>query len=139
MPLWPGKVWIVRMVANISLPRAFDVDSGLAAQEMPAQHLARRLPFLQIEGIDDRYPEPARRHGVALRRLVLVEGDLHARHTRHGRHLPHQNRRRMTITPTPRPAQHNAEPVPAIVVRKAPNAIAIETDKGLGPARAVKI
>ena len=96
-------------------------------------------PLRQIEGIDERHAEPARRHGMALRGLVLVKGDLHARHPRHGRHLPHQLRRRMTIAPAPRPAQHDAEAVAAVAVGVAPDAVAVEADEGLGPARAVEV
>lgn len=47
-------------------------------RESPPQRLARCLSRPQRQRVDDGEAEAAGRHGVLFRRLVLVEGDLHA-------------------------------------------------------------
>ena len=42
----------------------------------------RRKRGREIPGIDDGEPETARRHGMLLGLLILVEGDLHAGYAR---------------------------------------------------------
>src|SRR5215831_1740534 len=79
------------------LSGAPDVDGRLRAQEVSAQLLPRRLPTRKVEGVDDRHPKAARGHGMALRRFILVEGDLHARHAGPGGELLDQCRRGMAI------------------------------------------
>src|SRR5262245_57082491 len=76
---------------------------------------------------------------MVLRRLVLVEGDLHARYPRHGRDLLHQRRWGMAITTAPWSAQHEAIAVAAIGIGVPPHAVAIERHEGLDPAGSVEI
>ena len=78
-------------------------------------------PCAEIEAVHDREPEAARRHRVLARRLVLVEGDLHARHGRHRAHLIDERLRRMAIARPVRAEQHHAVAVAAVRCRDSPS------------------
>ena len=108
-------------------------------QKIFAQPLAPRHGRAQIEAVDDGKAKPAGRHGVAFRRAVFVEGDLHAGDARHGFDLVDQRRRRMAVARPVRSEQHDAVAFAAIVVEKIPLAPLVEPDHGVDPARAIEI
>ena len=69
----------------------------------------------------------------------LVEGDLHAGHTRIALDLVDQGRRRMAITHAVGPEQHDAITAAAIGVGKIPDAVFVEPHHRFDPSAAVEI
>src|SRR5262249_55381280 len=98
-----------------------------------------RLPARKVEGVDDRHPKATRRHRMALRRLVLMEGDLHARHAGPGRELLDQCRWGMAIAPARGTKENDAVTVAAVGIGIGPSLVAIEAHEGLDPAGAIKV
>src|SRR5882757_1063496 len=109
------------------------------AEEMRAQDFAAGKARLKAPGVDDGKAKTAGRHGVLGGRLVLVEGDLHARYAREIADLRHQRLRRMAILQTMGAEQNDAEAVAAVVVGEIPDAPIVEADHRLDPASAVEI
>ena len=83
-------------------------------------------PGGEAPGIHDGKPETAGRHGVSLRILFLVKGDLHAGNARHAAHPREQSRGRMTILWTMRPEQYHAISVALLPIGESPFLLGIE-------------
>src|SRR2546423_724320 len=94
--------------------------SSSTCEEMAAQNLATGEPGREMPGIHDRKPKTAWRHGVPVRLLVLVEGNLHAGDSAHITHPRDQRFRRMAIAGSVRPKQYNTVRVAAIPFGKIP-------------------
>src|SRR4051812_24645896 len=95
-------------------------------QEERAQLVACRLAYRKIEAVHNGKPEAAWRHRVLIGWLVLVEGDLHARHSRHPTHLVDERLRRMAIAWAVWAEQHDAIPVTAVAVPGIPTLMLVE-------------
>src|SRR5438552_10887338 len=92
----------------------------------------------EIPAVDDREPEPARRHGVGLERPVLVEGDLDARHAGTPPELVHP----VGVDPVPHPVpseEDDAVGGAPRLVAKAPTPPDIQRDETLEPSVPVEV
>src|SRR5438876_9104835 len=116
-------------------------ESAIQRLERPERHrepLADQETHGEIPAVDDREPEPARRHGVHLERSVLVKGDLDARYAGHPSELVHA----VGINPVPHPVapeEHHAVAGTADGVVEAPAPVGIELDDALEPALAAEV
>src|SRR5580693_878600 len=126
-----------------SIATARDYNSGYpfrgSRQEEFAEPLAARHSRAQVEAVDDGEAKTARRHGVLLRRAVLVKSDLDAGHSRYRFDVVDQRRRRMPIAAPVRSEQHDAITLAAIVVGKIPFLPLVKCDYRVDPTRAVEI
>src|SRR5580692_10390554 len=124
---------------NYSSPCPAGGGLGHVGEEILPELLARGKRSAEIETVDDRQAETPGRHGVVLRRAVLMEGDLHAGDAGRALDRIDQRLRRMTVAAAVRSEQHDAVTLAAVVVVKIPVAILIEADQRVDPAGAVEI
>src|SRR5438045_509829 len=106
---------------------------------MGAEPLAGGKTGIEVKTVDDREPEPAGRHGMALRRPVLVERDLHAGDAGPALELFHQRARWMAIAPAVGPEQDHAVAVAPVAIGKIPDSPVIELDQRLDEILAIEV
>src|SRR5579863_4395915 len=91
------------------------------AEKLP-QPLTSRERLIEVIAVDNCEPKAAGRHGMVLRRTILVKGDLHTGDARDTLYLLHQRRRRVAPDLAGRPEQHHAIAFTAILIIKVPDA-----------------